>query len=32
MYFSKEDKEVYEPHTRVELPRHKGKTLYLVIV
>lgn len=32
MYFSKEDIEVYVSHTRVELPTHKGKTLYLVIV
>ena len=32
MYFSKENKEVYVSHTRVELPSHKGKPLYLVIV
>ena len=32
MYFSKGDAEVYVSHTRVELPRHKGKTLYLVII
>lgn len=32
MYFSKEDKEVYVSHTRVELPLYKGKILNLVIV
>ena len=32
MYFSKGDAEVYVSHTRVELPTHKGKTLYLVII
>ena len=32
MYFSKGDAEVNVSHTRVELPRHKGKTLYLVII
>ena len=32
MYFSKKDKAVYVSHTRAELPSHKGKTLYLVIV
>lgn len=32
MYFSKGNREVYVSHTRVELPTHKGKTLYLVIV
>ena len=32
MYFSKGDAEVNVSHTRVELPTHKGKTLYLVII
>ena len=32
MYFSKEDKEVYVSHTRVELPLYKGTILNLVIV
>lgn len=32
MYFSKENKEVYVSHTKVELPSHKGKALTLVMV
>lgn len=32
IFFEDENKEVYISHTRVELPNHKGKILYLVIV